>query len=194
MRRSCTDQETASSGKRTMTTIIDPDGDRSILVDTKVFLVSSSAMGLASKIWKKLLARDSPFREGSGSRDDPVTFEGDDLESMTILIHAAHLQFDQVPATLSFHGLLDVAIACDKYDISTLIRPWVSKWIDHALSLNKTAKHEGWLLIAWTFGIESLFERASKWLVMNMEMSDSQFFLDERAVKTYNTPQDIFGE
>ena len=56
-------------------------------------------------------------------------FEDDDGEALLLLLRIAHLQFAEVPVSLDFDKLLQVAILCDMYDCVGLVKPWLSTWL-----------------------------------------------------------------
>ncbi len=131
---------------------IDPAGDLDLHLTSHdgptVFQVSSKAMSLASPVWRTMLDPKGPFRESKPNNGE-VTFEDDDANALMILLLAAHLRFQELPQTLKYPQLLDLCVACDKYDCIELVRPWVPGWESSLKSLADKAGYEERLFIAW---------------------------------------------
>ncbi len=139
---------------------VDPFGDLRLLVQSgekrRTFLVSSKVMCVASPVWRAMLDPKSHFKEASPGNGE-VLFEDDDQEALSIVLNIAHMRFLEIPQSLKYHQLLQVSIICDKYDIVTLVRPWLPKWLEELEYLSECAGYEGWLFIAWVFGDASTF-------------------------------------
>ena len=91
------------------TTCFDPRGDVKLLLDgaegEEVLIVSSKAMTLVSDPWRAMLGPKGSFREAQsqghhGSREIPL--HDDNPKRLSIMLHIAHLQFEQVPLNLEF--------------------------------------------------------------------------------------------
>jgi len=93
--------------------------------------------------------------EGRDVRTFPVqrlNFAEDDGEALLILLRIAHLQYKEIPATLPYDCLLNLAILVDQYDCIGIIRPWLATWLANEETEWKAPKHESWLFIAWALG------------------------------------------
>ena len=105
---------------------VDPSGNLTLLVgpadNRKTFVVSSTAMCLASPVWRAMLNPQGHFLEAHSS-DHKVSFPEDNPESLLLLLHIVHLQFLKVPQNLEVKDLYEVAVLCDKYDAVTVVRP-----------------------------------------------------------------------
>lgn len=154
------------------TVYVDPSGDIRLLVKAggtrKIFVVSSKAMCIASPVWRAMLGSKSQFKEASPSNGE-VSLEDDDSGALSILLNIVHFRFLEVPRSLKYNQLLRVSILCDKYDIVTLVRPWLPTWIEDLKHLPCRAGYEGWLFIAWVFGDSSTFERIARGLVLEIK-------------------------
>lgn len=157
---------------------LDPSGDLSLFVGyedqatksilTETFVVATKAMCLASPVWRAMfdpegyLAKQSPGNKKYLMTDDP--------HALLILLRIAHLQFrDLATEVMTYEKFLQLAVLCDKYDMTNLISPWISKWHE---TLHGTASsldyngYENWLFIAWTYGNEELFKEITRNLVL----------------------------
>ena len=190
----------------TATTHFDPNGDLKIKVgsetNSELFIVSSKAMSLVCKPWKAMFGSDSKFLEGTRSSDTIIPLPEDNVEALRILVNAAHLRFSSVPPVLNFSTLVQVAILCDKYGAAELVQPWLSVWLNAAQSHSESLIHEGWLLIAWTFGLSSKFRHIANLMVHDLgarrfELNECQHHLlkwrNGRMVEEYYLPPGILG-
>ncbi|KAL8795387.1 MAG: hypothetical protein Q9195_002128 [Heterodermia aff. obscurata] len=156
---------------------IDAAGDITLLVkhgdEWVTFQVSSKAMSLASPVWRAMLDPNGPFRESRADNNE-ITFPDDYSKALLILLLAAHLRFQDVPQNLTFEQLLNVCILCDKYDCITLVRPWISKWLDRQRYPAGEKLYEEWLFIAWTTGDEATFESTGRNLILHANPDGSR--------------------
>ena len=157
------------------TIFIDSSGDLRLITKAgdrrKTFFVSSKAMCLASPVWRAMLDPKGHFIEARPSNKE-ILCEDDDEGALSILLDITHFRFLKVPESLNYGQLLQISILCDKYDIVTLARPWLSKWVADLEDLPDRAGHEEWLFIAWAFGDSSTFERIARRLVMEITVPD----------------------
>lgn len=98
-----------------------------------------------------------------------LDFHDDDSIALLYLLRIAHVQFVNIPSTLTYHTLLSVAILVDQYDCVELIQPWVKSWLanEETECLKKGQEH--WLFIAWTLGREKVFQNLAEKLVRSLE-------------------------
>lgn len=98
-----------------------------ILENDEVFTgkVNSTAMMLASPVWKKFLF--PPWANGT----EPVReldFTEDDSDALLLLLKIVHPQCANLPATtfrLPLGLNTDMAILCDQYNCLPLVKPWI---------------------------------------------------------------------
>lgn len=157
------------------TVYLDPWGDLKIIAQdrdqqSKTLVVSSSVMRLASPVWRVMLHPMGPFREAQESSKE-IDFPDDDADALAILLRIAHLGWRQVPGTISFDNLADLAVLCDKYDMIHFVRPWLAKWQSRPLAI--VPGPEEWLLIAWTFGDYPSFVTNAKKLVLSCNTDEA---------------------
>ena len=134
------------------------------LRQAKSFRVSSSAMKLASPVWRAMLSVQNGFKESTHAED--VVFPDDDCHSIFVLLLACHLRFQDIPDKLEFAQLVALSVVCDKYDCISLIRPWLSTWMSPWKHRVAQPGFEAWAFIAWVVGDEDTFKRATDHIVL----------------------------
>ena len=101
-----------------------------------------------------------------------ITFPEDNIVAMDTLLHIMHCRFDKTPPIQQAIGLEDlyhIAVLTDKYDCTTLVRPWVPSWLIVASSFvndGSIVQLERISWIAWEFGDSALFEKTVQSLVL----------------------------
>jgi hypothetical protein len=89
-------------------------------------------------------------------------------ESLSILLHAAHMHNNKVPRQIDFPVFISIAEVCLRYRCTSPLElqveyQWLPQWI-HMASDNSP---DGLLLISFTFGLRRLFTRMTKTAVLN---------------------------
>ena len=184
----------------------DPFGDRKIIAGSEekpeIFLVSSQAMSLTSRQWRAMFAADSPFATAPSSPNSVVEIPmpDDDANALRVLLSVIHLKFGLLPKLLAYDDLVKLAIVCDKYDVAEVVQPWITDWINNHKVLesledrSRIANTEGWLFVAWTFGLISIFERVSAVLIKNIALSeDYTITISGHVVKSDYMPPGVLG-
>lgn len=144
--------------KAPKTIYFDDSGDKRLLVDNTILVVSSKTMSLISDPFKAMLSPDGAFSEAQPRNNEPILLPEDDLNALTILLWIAHLHFNKVPTRLEFEELLAVAVLTDKYQATRMVSPWLSDWIENLKDTVCKDGYEEWLWIAWEFGLANIFE------------------------------------
>ncbi|PMD53301.1 uncharacterized protein K444DRAFT_635528 [Hyaloscypha bicolor E] len=151
--------------------------------------VSSSAMAMASPVWKKFVyppfSRIQGWHSTGGVTIKELDFTEDYPLALLILLRVAHLRFRAVPVSPStmdkannnniirFELLVQLATLCDEYDCVDLVKPWYHTWFANWESkpLEYGQEKES-LLIAWTFGMEKSVESLTKNLVRELSINE----------------------
>ncbi|CAG8958567.1 hypothetical protein HYFRA_00009884 [Hymenoscyphus fraxineus] len=179
-----------------------PDADLPIVVkhggERVVGKVSSTAMCLASPVWKKFIkppfGRLGPARtetvgiesfkaaalgnQGSQATAGPqLDFQDDDSEALLLLLRIAHFQFVAIPSTLPYKTLLSMAVLVDQYDCVELVHPWVRLWLANESWESLQPDQENWLFIAWVFGRVPVFQNLADELARRTYLWDRSKFL-----------------
>ena len=97
-------------------------------------------------------------QDGRESSVQQLNFVEDDSEALLILLRIVHQRFKEVPVTLSYDHLLNLAILVDQYDCIGIVRPWLATWLANEETDCKAPEHECWLFIAWVFGRKNIFK------------------------------------
>ena len=144
------------------------------------YLVYSQVLCATSVVFRSMLGKQSKFAEAvalreSHKKDDGeplvVTLQGDDLNTMQIVLHVMHGQHKMVPRTLTIERMASVSIICDKYGWHEGLQVMAGIWSE--LLKTKTKTHPAdWLLISWVFGPEDIFTKVSRDLML-VDISDS---------------------
>ena len=89
-------------------------------------------------------------------------FPADNPEAMVVVLHIAHAKFEKLPKKLSKRLVMQIAILCDKYDLSTLLQPFVRSWTDGIYSI---PEKEILVFVSYTFKLMEHFTTAVQHLV-----------------------------
>jgi hypothetical protein len=135
----------------TEVTEIDELGDLTLIVGFQPgatrYLVSSTVLRLASPVWKAMLT--GKFRESTARI---IPFPDDCPLVLGTLLRLAHLQHNNIPKEMGFDDLVELAAICDKYDVLSIVRPYVYEWVQPWRKHLWTPGYEEWLYLAWVFG------------------------------------------
>lgn len=139
------------------------------------FRVDSRALSRISPVFMKML--NGPFAESNKPGEDQkwrVALPDDNVKAMGTLLNIMHCQFGNLPAVTGASGLEDlyqIAVLTDKYDCTALVRPWATSWLAAASALVPNAftndlEKISW--VAWEYGDKTLFERATRSLIIQL--------------------------
>jgi hypothetical protein len=130
--------------------------------------VCSQAMAHASPVWEKFLF--PPWETTSTSKKEKeIDFKEDNAMALLILLNIAHLQFNKIPIqTLKYSLHYDVAILVDQYQCIGLVITFKWTWLGNYGWDSTRPGKEGWLFIAWVFGLEKTFEEVAERLVKGL--------------------------
>jgi len=182
-----------------------PNADTTLLLQspadksTTIFTgVSSSALSIASPVWKKFLYPPWAAPSTPSSPVFPVSqieCTDDDPSALLILLRIAHLQFRNIPNILDYPTLLQVAILCDQYACTSLVYPWMEPWLlDEELESKEEGK-EGYLFMAWVFGRDRIFESLAMKLVFEIKIGpDGECLTKNGALMPEPMPNGITGK
>jgi hypothetical protein len=154
-----------------------PYGDMEIVLKSPVvdatYLVSSHQLCCTSPVFRASLGPQSEFLEAAKLRQEcnPATTDGTEGESLyqmpinseydptavATVLYVLHGVAECVPQSIYFDNLLAIAIICDYYDCAGAMRPWDEVWMKPLKPLAGVAGCEGWLFIAWVFGVQEVF-------------------------------------
>jgi hypothetical protein len=137
------------------------------------YVVSSQVLCMTSKVFLKMMGRDSLFKEAIdvrranvlGFHPAVVTVE-DDHQALEFILNVLHHRHDMLPKVLSFPELVRIAEICDKYELQLALKPTLDRFLE-PYKTNLTGCHyRDWLLVSYVFGYEDIFSQISKELVL----------------------------
>lgn len=89
-------------------------------------------------------------------------------ESLTILLHAAHMHKQKVPREIDFPVLVSIAEVCVRYRCTSPIDLQVEyQWLPQWANVAGGEYNDGLLLIGYAFGDQGIFKRVSKTAILD---------------------------
>ncbi|KAI5919548.1 hypothetical protein F4810DRAFT_686660 [Camillea tinctor] len=174
--------------------IIDPDGDLSLKVwehgkfgwfqlkvsEPIILVVCSRTMSRASPVWKKLLY--GGFAESkqpceSGKAEWLVELPEDNPRAMTTILNIIHSRFKYLPRvseSIGVNDLYELTVLTDKYDLTTILRPWATNWMEAMHKIRDSWSSPPFLItdlwrhiwIAWEMGDLEHLKRTAKQMIL----------------------------
>lgn len=154
---------------------IEESGKVTLQVDAWRFKVSSRELRRTSRVWDELLQPRQCFYS-------EITIRlPEDLDpwALEIILRIQHQKTASLPAQLTFERLRHLAIVCDRYHVAHLITQLAvfQKWVQALEPHANESERVDWLHIAYTFGLEDIFERLAKSLVLTTMLNRHGNFL-----------------
>ena len=163
--------------------VMDPEGDIVLVIPTDKgkarFQINSSTLCVASAVFRAMIGRHSRFKEASvlaairadsSSTPCELTLEDDNQYALGVVLRIIHMKHHLVPKYLDEGQLYEIAVICDKYDMSQATMLWADRWIANLVP-NESAKpptvigHK-WLFISYVFARKELFYELSHELIL----------------------------
>ena len=89
-------------------------------------------------------------------------------ESLTILLHAAHMHPQKVPREIDFSVFVSIAEVCVRYRCTSPIAMQVEyQWLPQWAHVTGDEYRDGLLLIGYAFGDQGMFKRMTKTAILN---------------------------
>ena len=157
-----------------------PDGDVILEVreDSRSFQfrVASQILCVASPYFRDMPGPGSTFKKacdlrgGTGSNPEPwsIVIRGDNPNALTILLYSLHFRSEKVPRAVSFDGLWELAILCDKFGCVSAMKPWITLWtrIPPQHKDNFSECLVKWVYMAYVFELDDLFEKVTTKIIL----------------------------
>ena len=90
-------------------------------------------------------------------------------ESLTTLLHAAHMHNDHIPREVHFQEFVSIAEVCLRYQCTGPLEMAVEyRWLPQWMHKANEDSPDGFLLITYVFGLRRLFTRMSKSVILNI--------------------------
>lgn len=151
--------------------------------------VSSQAMASACKVWKNFV-----FPPWAVLPVEELDFTEDDSDALLILLRIAHSDFANVPTTVSYTELLNLAVLCDQYDCIEMTKNWIEGWLEGETILSIKPGYENWLFIAWVFGRAKVFDDLAIHLVRTICIDEDGYCMNSQKKHLVGPfPPDIIG-
>ena len=143
-----------------------PAADLTLVIGEKQQSVKvlKSTMQTVSPVWRAM------FRpEWSDSQKSTITLDEDDSNAMLILLRIAHQKHQDLPKSLTWHELQELAVACDKYDTVHVVRHVSTSlgWLKHHEKMFQYPGHASGLFFLLNFGDAQKFAAVAQDIVMN---------------------------
>ncbi|KAI3330227.1 hypothetical protein F4824DRAFT_479144 [Ustulina deusta] len=103
-----------------------------------IYTVCSRTLSRASRVWKALLyggfAESKPSCASAAS-DWLVELPDDNPKAMATILNIIHSRFESIPRIkdpIDLEDLYQLTVLTDKYDLTAILRPWASSWMQSA--------------------------------------------------------------
>ncbi|KAL0929571.1 nuclear pore protein-like protein [Colletotrichum truncatum] len=150
-------------------------------------LVSSDAMARASQVWRRMF--EGEWVEACKDERPVLDYREDSHTAVMTLMNIIHIQFGQVPSTLTLSELREIAIFSDKWFLTAVFEPWVQGWVEQlSLLIDIEGREPDWLWIAWEFGITAVFNRVGERLAFGAPIPETK-----PASSAFTSPGGAFG-
>ncbi len=170
-----------------------------------VFLVDKKILSLSSAVFKAMLAHGPNAGAGEAhsvpgfprvsfecenvTADEPpeahpsnlldlprFTFLDENIVAMMHILHAIHLQSDQVPKEVSYSLLHELAMICDKYDLRRGLGTWPQTWAKFWTPNTESARKD--LFITFTLKLHVQFRDISRKIILHAVSPDAGDLLE----------------
>jgi len=156
------------------------------------FQVVASALWMTSRVFYSMFGPKSPFQEALNLRRSHISGLGlppavvtldDDRDALEYIFKVLHHRLELLPVA-DKSLMVEVAAVCDKYELHSAIQHIADKYF---LSRAQSASdgYSDWLFIAYVFGYDDVFTKASLELILSEENPIS-------TISIY-TPQKVTG-
>ncbi|KAI1486911.1 hypothetical protein F5X96DRAFT_652594 [Biscogniauxia mediterranea] len=175
--------------------VLDPDGDLSFLVghnqpeaswglmteEPIIFVVCSRTVSRASPVWKTLVYgvfAESKRPNTSNSSEWLIELPEDNPKAMSTILNIIHSRFENLPRisdSINVVDLYHLTVLTDKYDLTTVLRPWATSWMQSLHDSNDyganppshaSANLRRHLWIAWELGDLDHLRKAAKEMIL----------------------------
>ncbi|KAG8413800.1 hypothetical protein J3459_012482 [Metarhizium acridum] len=143
------------SEPETTTVELCTDGDATLVVGHKRFVVSSEILKISSDYFKALFGPN--FQEGKviqNGGNPEIVLHDDDAEVMELILSILHYHFEDGYRRLEPQMILKVAEHGDKYQCNRPLTPWITQWMQKAPEDGSVKDFDYLLTAAYVFGAE----------------------------------------
>jgi hypothetical protein len=152
----------------------------------KAFQVNEASIRHASSVWSAMLSGN--WAESGMSE---ISFLDDSCYAFEIILRVAHLQFNELPASLTRVQLIDIAKLADKYDIGQVLpavvefKKWLHPYKDSAGTWPADTDFQDFAIITSAFKLQADFKYLVNYLAMHVQINESgkYFYYDSKQNK-----------
>lgn len=182
----------------------DPDGDVFFAVFShslgrqRLLRVSSKVLCLASPVFNAMLGPTSHFKEAEALRENEtvvVPLNHDDADALVIVMNAVHLDGQSNPTRISFDLLYQIAVLCDKYDMTHVMRSSPLTWANRLTPFASNHGYGRMLVVAWVFGLNEIFSHITREVINDWKPEERQLGRQDerRNMDIHIVPEAILG-
>ena len=168
-----------------------PGADLIVSVDdgktARRFRVPSQVLATASRCFQVSFGPTAQFESATEVRraairgNFPANIDLDDNPAaMELVLKILCFRHHELPTTLDFRSIVNIAAVADKYELDLVLRPWVNQWLEpfqsklfeygktESGSNDKTLQADqlehDWLFVSWVFGYQDAFVQITRLL------------------------------
>jgi hypothetical protein len=137
--------------------------------EKRAVVASKAVLTILSPVFRAMFTRG--FQEAAEGCSE-VSLPEDNFEALLFLLRLAHLKFEDLPETLTFPDLYELAVVCDKYDAAGPVKLFLDKYSGPYKIFVSNPWYEEWLFIAWAFGLRETYQSSIKAIIWNSAVED----------------------
>ena len=119
----------------------------------KQFSVSATVLKLASQYFDRLFyGHIAEAQALANAKTMTINLDGDDPSAMEVILRVLHHQKQDSSVNLDLELLAKIALHADKYEVSAVLEPWITQWLDTLKPTGKDPIDIGFFLLA-TYGV-----------------------------------------
>jgi hypothetical protein len=149
----------------------------------KAFQVNEASIWHASSVWSTMLSGN-----WAESGMPEIFFPDDSCYAFEIVLRIVHLQFSELPASLTRVQLIDIAKLADKYNIGQVFpavvefKKWLHPYRDSAGTWPADTDYQAFAIITSAFKLQADFKYLVNRLAMHvyLDESDKYFYYDSK--------------
>ncbi|KAF2470750.1 uncharacterized protein BDR25DRAFT_32270 [Lindgomyces ingoldianus] len=157
---------------------IDPKGTLALVLGSeeknngpRKVIVSPDIVRRLSPAWENIVSTQT-HKSWPSLSQKKVRLTEDDPEIMILVMQVAHLQFKQLPDTLEYRQLLELALISHRYKTNHVLIPFLPKWTRPYQDKFLNDGMEEWMFIAYQFGYEDDYLMLAKHLTLHCTLNE----------------------
>ncbi|KAF1999342.1 hypothetical protein P154DRAFT_577063 [Amniculicola lignicola CBS 123094] len=169
------DRNTGPTGTTMDPIVFYPQGDTLLKIEiekdnkSKTFQASQACLRLMNAPWFYL----GDNQHNLFARTYWKVENDDQVKVIELALQAAHLQHDKMPQVLSWKMIVNVAKVGKQHKILAPLRPYLDTWVLPYVDKALKPGYEMWLLVAYVFGYEDVFQHVLEHTAIIMQAISS---------------------